>query len=393
MTLPSALSLFAVAPPGLESVVAAELVELGLSPCKAVPGGVEFTGDVAALCRANLHLRCAHRILWRLGAFSASKLPELRHKTALLPWALVATPGARVRLRVTCHASRIYHSGAAAERIMQGIGEALGGAVEKAAPSADDEDADAAELVVVARIVKNEVTLSVDSSGEHLHRRGYRQRVCKAPLRETLAACCLRLCGWPPASADAAFLDPMCGSGTLVIEAALAAAHMAPGLSRSFACERWPTFAGATLARAKQQARALVRSPAMVFCGSDRDVGAVAAATENAERAGVSAFVRFEHRAISAARPSGPHGLLLTNPPYGARLGEVMRLRDLYASLGNVYRRYFPTWRLAFLASSPQLVHAVQTSGVTVAPLGPILDNGGLKVRLYSPQGVASSPT
>ena len=379
--LPSRLELFAAAPPGLEALVAADLADLGVHGARVVVGGVEVVGDAALLARLNLELRCAHRVLWRLGVFQASKLPELRRKIAMLPWALVCEPKARVRVRATCHGSRIYHSGAAAERTFQGIADALGDAIEPAVAASPkggrEEELDTDALVVVVRIARNEVTVSVDSSGEHLHRRGYRLRVAKAPLRETLAASCLRLCGWP--AAGEAFLDRMCGSGTLVIEAALAAAGMAPGLGRSFACERWPAFDAAVLARARDAARARVRPVEVVLAGADRDAGAVEAARENAERAGVASFVRIEHRVISEARPVGDRGLLLTNPPYGARLGEVMRLRDLYASLGNVYRRHFAGWRLALLASSPRLV---QAAGLPLETLGPVLDNGGLKVRL-----------
>lgn len=375
--LPARLSLFAASPPGLEALVADELLELGLAGGRVLPGGVVFSSDAEGLARANLHLRRAHRVLLRLGSFNATHLAELRRKAAALPWGLVARPGEAVAVRASCHGSRIYHSGAAAERVQQAIGDAFGVALATA-----DEEAQPAALKVLVRIDNNQVTVSADSSGEHLHKRGYRQRVGKAPMRETLAACVLRLAGWHP---EEALLDPMCGSGTLVIEAAMKAAGIAPGAARGFAWERWPGFDPNVLARLRREAEAARRVPAAPLSGADRDAGAVEGAGENARRAGVAEWVSFGHQAISHARPPAERGLLLCNPPYGARIGEVQRLRDLYATLGNVYRRHFNGWRLGFIAGSPQLVHAV---GLPVEPAGPVLDNGGLKVRLY----LASSP-
>lgn len=374
-TLPARLSLFAAAPPGLEALVADELQALSLGGGRVLPGGVVFSSDAEGLARANLRLRCAHRVLLRLGSFNASHLAELRRKAAALPWGLVLRPGEAVAVRASCQGSRIYHSGAAAERVQQAIGDAFG-----VAPAAADEAARPPALQVRVRIDNNQVTVSADSSGEHLHRRGYRQRVGKAPLRETLAACLLRLAGWRPN--EEALFDPMCGSGTLVIEAAQQAAGIAPGAGRGFAFERWPDFDPSLLERLRREADMARRVPGVPLAGADRDAGAVEGAGENAARAGVGEWVSFSHQPISQARPIAERGLLLCNPPYGARIGEVQRLRDLYASLGNVYRRHFDGWRLGFVsgATAHPLVHA---TGLPVAPCGPVLDNGGLKVRLY----------
>jgi len=374
--LPEKLALFAATPPGLEALVAEELAALGISG-RAVPGGVEFSGDATQLARANLHLRCANRVLLRLGSFHALHLAELRRKAAALPWHLVVRPGEPVAVRAACRGSRIYHSGAAAERVWLAIGDALGAPVDEVAAAADDETPTG--LGVLVRIERNHVTISVDSSGEHLHKRSYRQRVGKAPMRETLAAGCLRMAGWSGTDGEA-LLDPMCGSGTLVIEAALAAAAIPAGAHRGFACERWPAFESGILTGLRQEAAAAQREPAVALAGGDRDAGAVAGAGENAERAGVASWVSFTQQPISAARPNAERGLLICNPPYGARIGEVKRLRDLYATLGNIYRRHFAGWRLAFVAASPQLVHA---TGLQPVPCGPVLDNGGLKVRLF----------
>lgn len=368
--LPDTLRLFAAAPPGLEEVVAAELADLGLGG-KALPGGVEFEGDAAALARVNLSLRCANRVLWRLGAFNAMHLAELRRKAGGLPWNRVLRPGEAVAVRASCRGSRIYHSGAAAERVRLGIADALGAEVIEASEPAAGQG-------VLVRIERNRVTVSVDTSGEHLHRRGYRHWAGKAPLRETLAAGCLRLAEWR--AQEEALLDPLCGSGTLVIEAAMLAAGIAPGAARGFAFEAWPGFAAERLTAARGELEALRRVPQVALAGADRDAGAAAGAAANAARAGVEQWTEFALQAISAARPIAARGLLLCNPPYGGRIGEVRRLRDLYASLGNVFRRHFDGWRLGFVTGSPDLARA---TGVPVTPRGPILDNGGLKVRLY----------
>jgi putative N6-adenine-specific DNA methylase len=364
------LSLFAVTAPGLESLTGRELEQLGLPPSDTEPGGVAFQGSLIDVARANLWLRTATRVLVRLGSFHSRALGELERKSAELPWRDWLAPGVPLAVRVTCRKSRLFHQRAVAERILAASG-APGATVAGAAP--DDEECPG-QLVVV-RVFRDECTVSLDSSGALLHRRGYRLQTGKAPLRETLAAGLLIASGWQP---DEPLIDPFCGSGTIPIEAALLARRLAPGGRRDFAFQRWPRWDAALWRGLLQQANeiALARAPAPII-GADRDAGAIAAARANADRAGVAEDVEFHHAALSALAPPAGPGHLVTNPPYGVRVGEAGALRDLYARLGQVARQRLAGWRLALLLPAAPLERA------TGLGFRPFLHtrNGGLAVR------------
>jgi putative N6-adenine-specific DNA methylase len=220
--------------------------------------------------------------------------------------------------------------------------------------------------------------VSADSSGALLHRRGYRQAIAKAPLRETLAAAMLIGSDWP---GSASLIDPMCGSGTIPIEAALMARRIAPGLNRPFAFQQWPGFDAEAWERMVTQARdqQLPASP-VDLRGSDRDAGAVEAARANAERAGVGADLAIEQLPVSAMSPAKGNGWIVTNPPYGVRVGEAASVRDLYAALGNVLRARFAGWTVGVLSPDEQLERqmgfALRERFATV--------NGGIPVRLVT---------
>ncbi len=359
-------SCFAVAAPGLEPLVRAELEGL-TGPFRIAveapeAGGVAFRADLAGLYAANLHLRIASRVLVRVGAFHASSFHELERRARRLPWASYLPPGTAARFRVTSRKSKLYHQDAVAQRLE---------AVSDAPPAADRE---AQEFVV--RLFRDECTVSADASGELLHRRGYRLATAKAPLRETLAAAMLAGAGWNGA---VPLLDPMCGSGTIPIEAALLARRIPPGLGRAFAFQRWPGFDAAAWERVRAAARDRIASQAAVpILGSDRDAGAIAAAAANTERAGVEHDVVWRRTAISGIEPPPTPGLVLTNPPYGARVGEAARLRDLYAQLGNVLRRKCGGWTVGMITARPELERQV---GLSLTPRF-TSENGGIPVRL-----------
>jgi len=363
------LQCFAVAAPGLEPLVAAELQALGgLQPVavgETEPGGVSFRADRAGLYAANLHLRIASRVLVRIGTFHASEFHELERQAARLPWREFVSSGSPIAFRVTSRKSRLYHQHAVAQRLLAVAGGAT--------PATSEQDG-AQEFIV--RLFRDECTVSADASGELLHRRGYRFAGAKAPLRETLAAAMLVGTGW---DGSAPLIDPMCGSGTIPIEAALLARRMAPGMTRRFAFMRWPGYDPAAWERLVEQAhaRTLPRAPVPIF-GSDRDAGAVAASVANAERAGVGGDVEWRRAAISGMMPPPGRGWIVTNPPYGVRVGDRRDLRDLYAQLGNVARRCCPGWEVAFLAAHPELEGQTgleQTVRFTT-------ENGGIRVRL-----------
>jgi putative N6-adenine-specific DNA methylase len=352
---------FAVCAVGLEALVAAELRALNIEPdlADAEPGGVAFTAAPEALFRANLHLRTASRVLVRLGDFRARALGELERRAKEQPWELFITPGRPVRLRVTCRKSRLYHRGAVAERVAnaiaaRGAGSAAGSSVERSsATAAEEEDESDDSQLIVVRLLHDQCTISIDSSGALLHRRGYRLATAKAPLRETLAAALLLASGWDPRTP---LLDPMCGAGTIAIEGALLARRVAPGLRRSFAFTEWPGFDRVLWARLLDEARSLIlpHAPARIQA-SDRDAGAIEAAIANAERAGVAGDVEMSRRALSAIEPPAGPGWLVTNPPYGARVGEPDRLRNLYAQLGKVAKAKCPGWTIALLSADARL--------------------------------------
>jgi putative N6-adenine-specific DNA methylase len=379
-------SFFAVTAPGLEALTALELRRLGLLPPVAVvagqaalplalaePGGVAFDGNLTALYRANLGLRTASRVLVRLGAFYAAAFSELHQKAKRLPWERYLTPGQPVAVRVTCHKSKLYHSDAVAERIVQAISDKLGKPVPRQKPA--DEDAENPPQLVVVRLVNDQCMVSIDSSGELLHRRGYRQAVAKAPLRETLAAAMLLASNW---DTNSPLLDPFCGSGTIPIEAALLALGMAPGRNRRFAFMGWPGFDSKSWKAILAENVIPARAQMPTIQASDRDEGAVRMAQENAERAGVAGYIQFTCRAVSAIEPPVGPGWVVTNPPYGLRVSEGKDLRNLYAQLGNVLRAKCPAWQVAILCNDLALLD--QTGIKLDTSLS--LINGGVNVRL-----------
>jgi putative N6-adenine-specific DNA methylase len=359
---------FAACPPGLELITWAELCNLGLNRPQTVPGGVEFSGFLSHLYRINLWSRTASRVLVRLGEFEAKSFGELERKAAGLAWDAFLPRRAPVRVRATCHKSKLYHSDAVAERVAGVIAARLG-----AAPGSQDDES---VQQVVARLDHDRCTLSLDSSGPHLHRRGYRLETAKAPLRETLAAALLLHARYDPARP---FLDPACGSGTFAIEAALLARNLAPGRARRFAFMDWANFDEQAWAevQASAQAGARPQAPAPILA-SDRDDGAVAAALANASRAGVADSIQLVQASLSAVQPPPGAGLLIANLPYGGRVGSgaAQDLRDLYAQFGNVVREKFTGWRVALLAGS--LTQAKQTRLAWGEPLW--IENGGLRV-------------
>jgi putative N6-adenine-specific DNA methylase len=368
VTAPPTVTAFAIAAPGLEPTVASELGRLGIVPAVDV-GGVRWNGTLESVARANLWLRTASRVVVRMAEFRARTFPELERHARKLLWDRFLPTGTPVRFRVTSRKSRLYHSDAIADRL------AAAAAAQTGAARSDDE---ATAQLFVVRMLRDVCTLSIDSSGPLLHRRGYRQATAKAPLRETIAAAMLLESQWP---ATVPLIDPMCGAGTIPIEAALFARRIAPGANRRFAFQRWPGFDSSIWARLRDEAkeRELPRAPIRIK-GSDRDAGAIEAAKANADRAGVASDVEFERRSVSAIEPLPSAGWVVVNPPYGVRVSSADSVRDLYAALGNVLRTRFSGWRLAMLSPSESLERQI---GMPVDERFATL-NGGLRVRLVT---------
>ena len=305
----------------------------------------------------------------RLGSFHARALGELERKLGLLPWGTWLASGTLVQARVSCHKSRLYHQKAIAERVVRASGCAA------APPAGPDGEPDPGTQLVVVRVLRDEVTVSLDSSGALLHRRGYRLETAKAPLRETLAAALLLAGGWDP---DTPLVDPMCGSGTIAIEAALLARRIAPGAGRGFRFRHWRPWDDAAWAPLLAAAGAAERprAPAEIVA-SDRDAGAMRAARANAERAGVAADIRFVTRAVSDLEPQAGPGQRVSNPPYGVRVSEGRELRDLFARIGQLCRDRLPAFGVTLLVPEAPLERA---TGLSFRELFRT-QNGGLLVR------------
>jgi putative N6-adenine-specific DNA methylase len=373
-------SAFAITAPGIAPVTAAELHALGIPHEAPTPDGVAFVADFRTIALANLWLRTASRIIVRLGEFKAQGFADLEKGAAKLRWQDVLLPGQPIAVRVTCRKSRLYHSDAVAERVAKQINRHFGvDAPVVRLTDSDDDDAqtDEAQRILV-RIVHDVCTISVDTSGELLHRRGYRQAVAKAPLRETVAAACLLACDY---DGSTPFIDPMCGSGTIPIEAAMIARKQAPGRARPFAFEHWPGADRDVLPNLRRATKAGGEPTAdeLVIVGSDRDPGAIRMSQENAVRAGVDGMIDFHQRALDALEPPADHGLWCSNAPYGRRVGNADALTGLFVQIGKLARGAFADWRVALLLAEQSHVKALQS------PTTEILRTrvGGIQVGLH----------
>ena len=385
--VPAIYACYAVTPPGIEAITAKELTSFGIATAKVEPGGVEFSATPGQLYTANLWCRTASRFIVRVAEFSARTFFELERHGKKVPWERFVAPKGAISFRVTSRKSKLYHQGAIEERFLRWAGEA-GYEGQKGSEKGEEGDDGArpsslfplspfsAPQLFLVRIHRDRVTVSADSSGELLHRRGYRLATAKAPLRENLAAAMLLAAAWDGASP---LLDPLCGSGTIPIEAALIARNIAPGIRRSFAFERWPEFDGnewhALKGKAVNGQRSTVNGRIL---GSDQDAGAITAARANAERAGVLADIVFDQVTLESAssREPVPSAHVVTNPPYGIRISEGKALQGLYQTLGRFAKGRARGGSLTLLAAEPKL--AAQTGIALQERFN--TENGGIDV-------------
>jgi putative N6-adenine-specific DNA methylase len=358
--------------PGLEDVCRQELLALGCKPKPAGPGALEMDATARQLYASNVWLRTASRVVVRVETFRSTDLGHFRRRIDAIDWDRWLPGGMAPRFRVTSNESKLYHTDAVAERLHDVAGEA------------PDDDDELGQLFIV-RIYRNTVTISADSSGAALHHRPWRTELGRAPLRATMGAALLLAADYDPSQP---LLDPFCGCGTIPIEAALIARDRPPGGSREYAFQRWGEFepgtwasiGGEVTARAKTAADAMPADRAEpLIVGSDRDEAIIAAASGNAERAGVADHVRFETKVVSHLSAADGPGLILTNPPYGKRVGDG-DLRGLYRRFGSVVRERRPGWRLALLCSDRKLAILADRE---LAPLARFR-HGGLPVELLS---------
>lgn len=374
----------AICAPGLEGVVAAELTALGWPSPRTSSGVVSCMGGSPELFQACLGCRTATDLRVRVGRLTANSLEGLAQGLVKLQWSLFVLPGQATHITVSSRSSRLKRKDVVARKAELAIRDALrgprinhysGGAKRRNLPP----------VHIHLRIEETRIEASIDPVGDALWKRGYRSRGGAAPLRENLAAAALLAMGW---HSPRTLVDPFCGSGTLLIEAAGMATGKAPGAGRSFALEHWPCHASklwrSLQGRAPSRGR---RSPA-VLLGADADDAVLAIASQNAARAGVGQAIRWAHQRVDALRAPTPEpGLVLSNPPWGQRLGSDVR--GVYSALGRALREHFPGWDLGLLCPDKALIRAVSF------PLEPRLEfaHGGARLTLWGGRVPGQGPS
>lgn len=330
---------------GLEAVLKREILDLGYEISRVEDGRVTFLGDAQAIADANIFLRTADRILLQVGRIKAETFEELFEETRRLPWErYIPADGKFWITKATSVRSRLFSAPDIQSVMKKAIAVKLG---EHYGIRWFPENG--ASYPVRVTIVKDEAVIGLDTTGIPLHKRGYRKMTVKAPAAETLAAGILLLTPWKK---DRILVDPFCGSGTFPIEAAMIAAHMAPGMNRSFLGETWEHLVPKTCwYEAVSEARDLVSIPDSVdIQGYDIDPEAVRAARENAREADVEQMIHFQQRPVSRLRHRGKYGFLVTNPPYGQRLEDRETLPELYREIGHVFAQ-LDSWSMYLLTS------------------------------------------
>lgn len=330
---------------GLEAVLKREISELGYEIISVEDGRVCFAGDEGAICRANLFLRTTERILLRIGKFKAESFEELFDRTKELPWEqYIPKDGKFWVTKVASIRSKLFSPSDIQSIMKKAMAARLG---EKYGVSWMEETGN--EYPVRVSLLKDEVTVAIDTTGEALHKRGYRKLTSKAPIKETLAAALIMLTPWKQ---DRILIDPFCGSGTIPIEAALIGANIAPGLNRSFLSENWTEFLPKKLwyAAAEEANDLILRKVEMNLQGYDIDGEIVQAARQNAELAGVEEYIHFQQRPVSQLKSSKKYGFIITNPPYGERISEKAAMPELYREIGTVFGA-LDTWSYFIITS------------------------------------------
>ena len=372
---------FAPCPRGLEGVLAQELAVLGAVDIKATDGGVQFAGPYALCYRVNLESRIASRVLWRVAEASYRNEDDIYRATHALKWPQWFDVGNTIRINVSAHRCPLKSLDFVTLRIKDAICDRFrehGG--ER--PNVDTERPD---VRVHAFLTADRLTLYLDTTGEPLFKRGYRTAAGEAPLRENLAAGILRLSGWTPGEP---LLDPLCGSGTILIEAALIALDIAPGGKRNFGFERLKNFDRPAWDQLKSavQARERPRIELPIF-GSDLYGEELKAARTNLAAAGLTDVIKLKQANVLEISAPADSGVIVTNPPYGVRLGTPEDLAQFYPKLGDVLKQKFSGWRAYILSSDLALQKLVRLAASKRTPLY----NGALECRLYEFKLVAGS--
>jgi len=392
---------FAPCPRGLEPPLAAELEALRARDVQSVDGGVAFAGELALAYRANLESRIASRVLWRVDGFSCRDERELYDRVYAIDWSRHFEPRRTLRVDVAASTRRAVPSVESPPGGRRSGAAARVGRTQSSSPLASLEfatlrvkdavcdrfraergvrpsvDKRAPDVRVHVHLREREASVYLDTSGEPLFKRGYRRDAEEAPLRENLAAGLLALAQWKPGQP---LLDPMCGSGTIAIEAALIAADRAPGLGRTFGFQKLTWYDGPTWQRIRQAARDRIRAaPAASIVASDVARAAVAHTRANLRAAQVESFVLVEEADVLTRDAPAAGGLLLANPPYGVRLAEAKALEAFYPRLGDALKRRFSGWTAGLLSGDLRLAKLIGLKPARRIPLW----NGAIECRLF----------
>ncbi len=362
---------------GLEAVLKKEIINLGYKITKTEDGKVTFTGDTSAICRTNIFLRTTERVLLKAGSFKATTFDELFEGTKAIPWEqFIPENGKFWVAKATSIKSKLFSPSDIQSIMKKAIVERL-----KSKYNINWFQEDGASFPIRVTIMKDEVTVGIDTSGESLHKRGYRLATVKAPITETLAAALIMLTPW---NKDRILIDPFCGSGTFPIEAALIGANIAPGINRSFTAEEWQH-----IIPKKEWYNAINEAQDLIIHDLDMDIqgydasnDAIKASMENARNADVDHLIHFQKRPLAQLSHRKKYGFIITNPPYGRRLDEPDGMPQLYKEIGEVYRN-LDSWSMYLITAYENAEKYIGRK----ADKNRKIYNGMLKTYFYQFQG------
>ncbi len=354
--------------PVLRSIVTNEIKKLGLDAYPSKNGGVISTGGLLELYKLNLWLRTANRILVRLLSFYTDNFNDLIDKIIKYPWEIYINKTNKIIIKTDCKKSRLYHSDAVSQRVAYAIEKRIGHKIVLIKP----KERDNLTQTIFVRISKNKCTISIDSSGAHLHERGYHVKKVKAPLRETIAAAMIYLSQW---DCKEVLWDPFCGSGTILIEAALIALNIAPGIKRNFAFMNWKNFDQKLFNSIERKKHPLNNK--IKILGTDISLEAINCSIYNAEKAGIKNMITFSQKDFFKIKPLRTPGFIITNPPYGKRLN--IYAPKFYNQIKRYLETYFPLWKISILCPQKftKLFYPSFKYKLTI-------NNGGIWVNLLS---------
>jgi putative N6-adenine-specific DNA methylase len=372
---------FATCPRGLEPVLAAELAALGGQSIEAVDGGAAFAGGQALCYAANLESRVASRVLWQVGRARYRNEHDLFDAARALPWARLFDVGHTIRVNVSAIRSPLRSLDFVTLRLKDAVCDVF----REQGGTRPDVDTHSPDVRIHAFLTRDEATFYLDTSGDALFKRGWRTAVGEAPLRENLAAGILKLTGWMPPTP---LLDPMCGSGTFLVEAAMMALDVAPGLDRSFGFERLAGFDAGLWRTLREKARAR-RRPVhrLPIFGSDKSGTVLGMARENLAALGLADAIELKQMDVLDGGPPAAAGILVMNPPYGERVGSTEELAAFYPRLGDALKQRYTGWTAYILTADLTLAKLIRLKATKRTPLY----NGALECRLFEYRLIAGA--